>query len=320
MNQKSVKTLLVLCVIVATLTISGCVTSPGKGGAGGPGLVIEKFETSLQQIDSGEDVNLHLEVRNRGDYSGPMGRGVPAAAELMEIDPYEWFVQPSTIINLGELVPPDIESQTEGGLGTADWVLKAPLLKKGERKTYNIIARVYYPYETRVIKPVLFVTAEELRRIVQTGGALSSEPQTQTAGPLTVIVRAGNFVKANEYKDSKFDLQIIIENTGGGRIEGVNYPVAVSVDWPQWVTPLDGNCPKEIYWITPEFKYVPSIITPISGNYVYLWDGKRGEITCQFSIVQPPSERTIGNFKVNVDYIYSVDAITQITVRGTEEF
>lgn len=318
--SRKAKFLLMLCVLVAIVTVSGCIGQPSGTSGGGPGIVVEKFETSLSTIESGEPVSLRLEARNRGEYNGPAQIGVPAVAEIMSIDPTEWGVMPSTIVDIGTMLMPDIESNTEGGLGTANWELMAPLLQRGQRKSYEIRARVYYPYETRATKPVWFVTAEELRRVVQMGDALAGEAATQTAGPLTVTVNAGQFVRANEYKDSKFQLQIRIDNSGAGQVRGRNYPVAMAVTWPPWVAPVGGYCPSQTQWITPIFTDVPAILPSLPGTYVYLWNGRTTDITCEFQIVQPPSSRTQGNFEVALGYIYSVDATTRIEVKGTEEF
>jgi hypothetical protein len=170
---RNVKPLLLFCVMAAVVTASGCVTDGGTQ-IGGPGLVIEKFDTSLQTVDSNEKVGVRLEVRNQGGYNGVAGLGTPAVAEIMSIDPTEWMITPSTVVDVGTLLMPDPDSQTPGGLGVANWQLLSPLLQRGTTKTYEISARVYYPYETNVIKPVWFVTAEELRRIVQNGQALAS--------------------------------------------------------------------------------------------------------------------------------------------------
>jgi len=312
------KFLLLLCVI-AIVPISGCI-----GGTtistGGPGLAIETFKTSLDSIDSGERVGLQLEVRNQGGYNGQLGNGVPVIAELMSIDPVEWGVTPSMVVDLGALLMPDTDSQTQGGLGKANWQLIAPMLKRGNDKSYELRARVFYPYETNVRKPVWFVTAEELRRIVQSGDALSSEAQTQSNGPVSVTVTTGNFVKANEFKDSKFQLQINLDNVGGGQVRGEDYPVAISVEWPQWVIPVGGYCPSQTQWIMPLYNDVPMGLQQPVGTFVTLWNGKSTDVTCEFSILDPPSSRTSGEFKVHIGYIYSVDGVTQLTVKGTEEF
>jgi hypothetical protein len=318
---KNVKFLLLLCVI-AIVPISGCTAGTGNTTGGGPGLVIETFKSSLTSIESGERVGLQLEVRNVGEYNGIAGLGVPTIAEIMAIDPTEWMVNPATVVDVGTLLMPDAESQTQGALGKANWDLQAPLLSRGTTKTYEVRARVYYPYETKAIKPIWFVTAEELRRIVQNGEALAGEAQTQSAGPLTVTVNAGNFVKAREFRDSKFQLQIKIDNTGGGQVRGRDYPVAVTIQYPTWVIPVGGSCPPQSQWTTPPIYStdVPMALpTPIGNTYVKLWNGRSTDITCEFAIVQPPSSRTSGNFDVTLGYIYSVDASTQVTVKGTEE-
>lgn len=315
---KNAKSLLLLCVIAVVVTTSGCTTGTSGGTTGGPGLVVETFKTTLNNIDSGERVGLQLEVRNMGGYNGQMGNGVPAVAELMSIDPTEWGVTPSTVIDLGPLLIPDPDSQTPGGLGKANWQLIAPPLRRGTTKTYELRARVFYPYETNVRKSVWFVTAEELRRIVQNGEALASEAQTQSSGPIAVTVNTGTFVKAQEIRDSKFQLQIKLDNTGGGQVRGEDYPVAISIEWPQWVQPV-GYCPMQSQQIAPLYRDVPLGFPQPVGTFVTLWNGRSTDVTCEFQIATPPSSRTSGEFKVHLGYIYSIDGITQITVRGMEE-
>jgi hypothetical protein len=316
---KNAKFLLLLCVIGIVVTTSGCIGG-STGTTGGPGLVVETFKTTLDNIDSGENVGLQIGVRNTGGYNGQAGTGVPAIAEVMAINPTEWMVTPATVIDLGTLLMPDTQSQTQGGFSQRTWELVAPRLSRGITKTYQIRGRVYYPYQTQVVKPVWFVTAEELRRIVQNGDALASDAQTQSAGPLAVTVTAGNFVKAKEFTDSKFQLQIRIDNTGGGEIRGKDYPIGVSVEWPTWVIPVAGQCPPQSQWVTPIYTDIPLVLPqPVGATFIKMWDGKSTDITCEFSILQPPSSRTSGDFTIKLGYIYSVDSSTQITVKGVEE-
>ncbi len=311
---------LLLLFTIAILPVSGCVTDGGTGG--GPGITIEKFETALPgtPIESGEQVALRLEVRNRGDYNGEMGTGAPAIVELMQIDPTEWGIIPSPIIDLGTILAPDIESQTQGGLAIADWQLLAPLLERGQRQDFRVDARVYYAYETKARKPVQFVTNEELRRLIQLGESLTSDPVTQTSGPLTVTVNAGQVVKAKDWTNARFQLQMRIDNTGSGRITGTNYPVAIGIVWPQWVIPVEGYCPPQTLWGTPVYNDVPPGLVQPTGTFIYMWDGKSTDVTCEFEIIQPPASKTKGNFEVTLGYIYSIDSTTQIAVKGVEQF
>ena len=314
---KKFEFLLLLCVIA---TVSGCVTGPSDGIAGGPGLVVEKFKTSLDIIESGVPVALRLEVRNRGEYNGAFGTGSHARAEIMQIDPVEWGVTPSPVIDMRNILAPDIESQTQGGLGIVDWQLIAPILERGQRQDYRIDARVYYAYKTTATKPVQFVTSDELRRMIQAGETLVSDPIIQTAGPLTVTVNAGQVVKTREWANARFQLQMRIDKTGGGYIMGDNYPIAIEVTYPQWVMPVEGYCPPQALWATPVYNDIPPGLVPPTGTFIYMWDGKSTDVTCEFEIVQPPASKTKGNFEVILKYIYSIDATTQITVKGVEQF
>jgi len=321
LNKKTEFLLLLSALFI--VTTSGCVNPFGTGdqSTGGPGIVIEDFRTSLNLIESGEQVNVHLDVRNRGDYDGDLGMGAPAMVELMQIDPTDWIIQPMTLQDLGTILAPDIESNTQGGHATADWILTAPLLEAGTRKTYDITARVYYQYENIATKSIQFVTNEEMRRMSQMGETFESDPTVQTGGPLTVELITGNIVKANEMTPARFQMEIRIRNTGGGQIRGENYPVAVQVEYPTWIIPTEGMCPSQINWITPMYNDVPAGVPfPVGGNFVYLWDGKSSDVTCEFEVIQPPSSKTKGEFKVKLGYIYSVDDTTQVTVKGKEQF
>ena len=316
---KKVEFLLMLCVI-ATLWISGCI-GPTDGMGGGPGLVVEKFEIPPPTtIDSGEQIGLHLEVRNQGGYNGELGTGAPAIVELMQIDPMEWAVTPSTVIDLGSILAPIPETGTQGELAKADWQLIAPLLERGQTQSFRIDARVYYAYETKARKPVQFVTSDELRRMIQTGESLASDPAILTAGPLTVMVDAGQMVKAKDWTNARFPLQIRISNTGGGRIAGKDYPIAIEVTYPQWVMPVEGYCPAQSLLGAPIYNDVPPGLPQPIGNFIYMWDGMATDVTCEFEIIQPPASKTKGNFEVTLKYIYSIDTTTQVTVRGIEQF
>jgi hypothetical protein len=239
--KSKITSVLALLTIASVLAISGCTLLPSGGTTGGgPGIAIERFEPSLSTVRSNEQVSLRLEVRNNGDYTN-----APAAAELMGIDPAKWNLYGNTMQYLGTLLAPDAASNTPGGRGTASWTLVSPPLVRGQSLTYRPIARVYYQYETRAIKPVTFVTANELKDIQRGGGSLTSEPTTYTNGPLSVQVTTGNFVQAPEIGagEYKFQVQFNIENIGQGKIYGVNNPIAVQIEYPQFVVPL-GECPR----------------------------------------------------------------------------
>lgn len=320
MKEKTfgVKILLLLCISLSLMT-SGCTMFPSGQTGGGSGLVIEEFEPSLPTTESNEPVTFHLEVRNKGGSKGPLGQGVPVIAELMGVDPMEWRVMPSVYSQQMNLYPPDPDAQTEGGLGTVDWEAMTPLIPEGERVSYDAIARVYYTYKTTARKPIWFVTKPELETLSRSGGSLTSEATTYTSGPLTVDIKAGQFVATREWAENKFQLQIKISNTGGGHIFGRDSPVGLHVTWPQFVRPV-GDCPRDIYWGTGMYENMPVGLSQpaTSGRFVRVWDTRDTDITCEFTISEPPSSRTKSFFEVELDYIYYIDASTSITVEGME--
>ena len=312
---RNVKFFLLLFIAAIAVT-SGCINGTTTGGT--QGVIADVFRPTLGQttpIESDEPVTFHLEVVNRGDYNN-----APAVAELTGIDTNEWNLYGDVYRDLGLLLAPDPESQTQGGRGRADWDAITPTLPRNQYMSYEPLARVYYYYETRVKKPVWFVTSEELRRIVDGAGTLDSEPTTIWNAPLRVTVSTGNFVKARDWRESKFQLMIRIDNQGGGQIFGKDYPVALEVIWPDGVIPV-GDCPRQIQFGTGIYDNLPPFLnTPAFGRFVRVWNGQYTDITCEFQVTQPPTNKVKKNFDVKLGYIYYVDAATHITVKGFEEF
>jgi hypothetical protein len=306
---------LLLCVVLVTAA-SGCIGNLGGGGttASGSGVVINTFEPRLANVESGESTSLHLEVQNTGDFNN-----APTVAELTGINLQEWSVS-DQYKDLGQLLAPDPDSETEGGMAAADWEMTAPQLFERQSQTYEPITRVYYYYETRAIKPVLFVTAEELRRIVDSGEAFQTEATTMTSGPITADITAGKFVKSRDWQSSKFTLQVHLGNAGGGFIFGKDYPVYVEIEWPDGITPV-GDCPREIgYGFSWYENLPPGLRQPSFGRVVRLWKNEETDVFCEFQVSQPPTNRVTKNFEVKLGYIYYTDKHTTLTVKGTEQF
>lgn len=300
---------------IVLLFISGCV-APDGGGVSGNGIVITKFEPSLAAVNSQDDLSLRVEVENRGE---AIGR---AAAKLMGIYAQDWGVF-QTDQPLEELLPADSEAGTTGQLGVATWRLRAPDLQRGEKRTYEPMVRVFYSYETKVTKPITFVTSDELRRTIQNGESLPADPTVMSAGPITVDVRTGNFVRTTEnWQQSYFPIQIDIRNTGGGLIAGEDYPVGIEIEAPQG-TIFRGDCPRQSQteWGSFYDRNLPTGLTrPISPKTVFMWNGKDTKITCELKVITPPDYREKRELKVTLKYIYYSDMKTQVQVTGTREW
>ncbi len=319
--EKSGKLAILLLLTGIVLTTSGC-TSIGLGGdtaAIGSGVAVTKFDSNLDALESDDEVTLHLEVQNRGDAIAT------AAAELIGIYTQDWNLFGNTEQMIGELLPADEESGTEGQIGTLYWTLRAPDLQRGEKRTYEPIARMFYSYETRVIKPITFLTSEELRRTVQNGESLPSEIATVSDGPLSVSVRTGEFVRTkdiSQWEQSYFPIDIVIENTGGGLIAGENYPIGIEITPPPGTIFRGGDCPREsqLEWMSYDNLLPAGLTRPISPNFVYMWDGKETKITCELKVTEPPEYKESRELSVVLEYIYYQDAKLPITVTGTREW
>lgn len=315
-NTQKLATLLVVPMVI--LLASGCtnIGLGGDSGVSGTGIVIKKFESSLRNVQSDDELTVHLEVQNMGDAIGM------AAAELINIYPQDWNVF-NTEQMIGELLPADEEAATEGQIGTLYWRLRAPELQRGEHRTYEPMVRVFYSYETRVIKPITFLTSEELRRTIQNGESLPSEPAIVSAGPLSVTVQTGEFVRTkDDWEQSYFPVEITLQNIGGGLIAGENYPIGIEIINPPG-TIFRGDCPRvsQTEWMTFDTNILPAGLTrPISPKAVYMWDGKETKITCELKVVNPPEYRESRELKVVLKYIYYQDGKMSISVDGTREW
>ncbi|MBN2330811.1 MAG: hypothetical protein JXC85_03275 [Candidatus Aenigmarchaeota archaeon] len=314
-NPKGLEWLLILPI--AILLVSGCLNLGGGSSISGNGIVITTFEPSLRSIESNDDVLVHLEVQNQGDVIGT------AAAKLIGIYPQDWGVFQTDQL-LDELRPADVERGTEGQKATADWRLTAPPLKRGERRTYEPMVRVFYSYETKVTKPITFVTSDELRRIVQNGQSLNSDPAIVSAGPLTVTVRTGEFVRTKDnWQQSYFPVQIDITNTGGGLIAGENYPIGIDIEPPAG-TMFKGDCPprSQTEWGGSfyDMNLPVGLSRPISPYTIVMWNGRDATVTCELKVITPPDYRQDRDLTITLEYIYYTDQSTTIDVVGTEEW
>jgi hypothetical protein len=303
-----------LVTLSAVLVVSGCtIPGGGDGVAYGKGVAITGFESDLGSlaIESEDEVSLLLRVQNQGEVDAN-----DVEAQIIGIDLDEWGTGFSWTEkkDLDDLQAADPITNTEGQTKTAQWNLEAPKLPKGTQFTYEPRVRVFYDYQTKAVKPITLVDVEELRRIIQQGKTLPGESTRYSAGPLSVQIKTGDFIKTQNY-DDPFPLNIFIINdiweSGGSVIEGsgfyssyfeeLAYPVQLTITLPQGMSLQSSEgCST-------------------SGEAINLWKGKSAEITCDIRIDDPPEFRQEKLIQVELDYRYFIDASTTINVIGTDE-
>jgi hypothetical protein len=304
-----------LAVVSLVVFTSGC-TAPGSSGgiSYGKGVIIQGFESDMGSlsVESGDEISLMLKVQNQGELDA-----LNVEAKIIGIDLDEWgtgFAW-SDDKNLGDLHPPDPITKTEGQSKTTQWNLEAPELPTGTEFSYEPRVRVFYDYETKAVKPITLVDVDELKTIIQQGKTLSGEATRSSAGPMTIEIRTGDFVKTQNY-DDPFPLNVFITNdlweTGGSVTEGSGYYGGWGFDKFQYPVKVTLTLPSGMSLVSSEG-------CSTSGEWVNLWKGKSAEITCEVRITDPPEYRQEKVIQAKVEYRYYLDALTTINVIGTEE-
>jgi len=307
---------LLALVLLAVVLVSGC-TGLGGTVTAGNGVVILNFEPDLiGTYDSGDPVKLLLRIQNQGEV-----RATDVKAELAGIDTTEWAAFGATFYKtIADMTPYDAVTNTQGAEKTVTWDLQAPELERGIDLVYEPIAKVSYNYKTTAQKPITIVAEDELRRIQQQGGSLPSKITVYTGGPLSVTVETKDYVKTTQEFGSYdiFPISIVITNNYGGTIipdtlggfgvlgEEYLYPVQVRI------TPPSGTDFVHSGFFGDDDCTTGTIIKD-------LWKGQNAKITCELMVISPPTYRQERHLKVELEYRYQTEAITQIPVRGIRE-
>jgi hypothetical protein len=314
-TQSILKLLVLILPIAAVVMISGCITG-GTGQATGPGLVILNWEPDHASVESGDDVQFRLKVKNQG---GEQAEGVRAALTTITIGGDEWLpkVGSEEVLLKQTLLPPNPRYGTQGEEETFIWELKAPMLPEGITRTYTPGVRVFYDYTTTAVKPITLVNENELRRLMDTGGTLPTQPSQHSAGPLSVSVATGNTIKVSETRGNQLvPITIHVENTGGGIPfwsgagsvyygipEDAEYYIMMAIELPPGLA-FAGPC--------NEF----SGYGVAQGGEVYLWKGRSADVTCELDIVDIPTFTQESTIKLYLTYGYAIDRLTSVTVKG----
>lgn len=202
-NKRLVPITLVL--VLGVVSISGCVQIGEEGGPDrfGNGLVISSFEAIPQNVFSGDDFDLILDVKNKGGHEAK-----DVAAYLYSTGTVEPDAPFQSVSN--SLSPPTEE--IGGEMDTVTWTLTAPDLRGGVTDTLNPRVRVYYKYRTtgRVKMPVMS-KSEFKRRKVRDESIPSIEQTTVSRGPLSVEI-SGQSPSLVEQGEKTFRVYITADN------------------------------------------------------------------------------------------------------------
>ncbi len=294
--------------VLAVILVSGCVGG-GDSVEFGNGVVIQAWEPDFSRLYSGETIQLQLKVQNQGEIDA-----TDLEARIMGIDTGRdgWDLDVTVGSDERELLlAPNPDTNTPGEVWTTIWTGTSPELVRGMEHTYEPIVRLSYVYSGTATKTITLVDAQELRRIIQQGKSLPSQSTMSTAGPLSIEVQTGNYVKTQK-EDDPFPINIRITNTmwnGGGSTipidesglrspRNYNYPVHMEIEMPSGLRIDRDTCDTDTWYD--------------------LWKGETAEVTCQVEITDMPDEgeRIDKVMKFYIAYGYKIDSQTSITVIG----
>jgi len=302
--------LLSLILVFGTVLTSGCIYFSGDGTNSYGGVVIEDFETDFQNLYAGENFKLKLRAKNTGSVDAYnvqtkiFNTQATGNNQMLTINCED--VRPCTI---GELLAPDPDMGTTGGVLTCTWDCVAPSVDKGISVAFNPSARLSYDYRTNVIKSIVIASQDELRRLKNQGSSPPTETISSTSGPIAVDVTAKGPIRYwEDLGRIRFPVEVKITNNGGG-------------------TSCYPDCENPENWNNVKLE-LPEIVdmgecSGIKGGEVELWKGQEVTVSCEATIETGTNDRGAGIVEKSMDfkatYSYFKDATTGVSVKGREE-
>ena len=220
----------VLVLIPLLLLTSGC-TSPQAGS----GVVVEEFTPGFTEVYPGEPITFFLKFRNKGSV-----QATDVFAELLGLDE-DWASSSSDVaddnIPVGgevlpresqckytsegahyTLKPPDPVYGTEGEAGTCTWMYRTPDIPEGTNTEYDITARVFYEYNSILVKSFTLAPAQELLAYNEQGRTLPSSTVSSSSSPVTITAQARDPIRFWTNDEITFPMAITVSNKGGGMV------------------------------------------------------------------------------------------------------
>lgn len=197
-------------LLVAIVTLAGCIQ---QAGVAGEGVVFVSLDVSPEQTESGALVFVSAIVQNQGEViADNVFVQILGLPDTWGIDGISDETTPDERKqSIGKLLPADpARGLPEGQQGIVIWQLTAPT--KQTLTVYDGVTRLTYDYNTTVEATVRGVTLNYFRQTGELGGIRTS---SQTLGPLQVTIRVPSAILSPQ--STNLPIQFEIQNTGGGR-------------------------------------------------------------------------------------------------------
>ena len=218
------KLLLTILIISLALSISGCadivdkfplpteeaeVSSAGFGKSLTYGIIIRDFSPSQSSVDSGDEVELGLEIENVGAHK----------AENIAINLFQksgFSIVSENSVSATSLLAPDLDFEQSGERLYSYWVMTAPSVSVNQQKSLK--ARISYDYSSLATSNIHLVSRDIYNE--QGPGAFSIQSTTSSA-PVSFAIYDVPPIKVSSSPESvEVSLNIVIRNTGSGSVSG----------------------------------------------------------------------------------------------------
>jgi hypothetical protein len=334
--------LVLIFLLSIVILTSGCTIPIGPNGASsGGGIVIEFFGPDIQvaEIFSNEPINFQVKFRNTGSQTAQN-----VFAELLGLDeswccnsvglPSEgpWTSSNEKLPNevecrytgLGEsLSPPNQQMGTTGEDMICTWSFVAPSFPKNIPSVpYTPTARIYYTYDTTLIKSITFGSHQDIRAIQDIGGTLPASTTSTTSSPVSITMDTKSPIRfwtsVGGGGEVTFPIDISIVNSGGGMACASRF----SLD------SLHQSCKRKsgeesknkvVLKITPDsgLELNQECYEFINGKVINLYKGDSNSISCDVTArglkTTGPIQKSI---TIEAHYEYAIDTETSIRVVG----
>jgi hypothetical protein len=203
--------------LVFLATLSGCLSfgststpAPTSLGLGQTkGAEITEF-SSITYIDEDEPLDVSIYVQNFGD--------AIASNVIAELYQKSGFVDlDKTIIEGGDLLPPDKEFDMPGDVYSKSWQLEAPSVEADQDRSF--LCKVTYDYQSTASTNIQLVGKSEWDS--RGGAGAFTTYSTSSEGPVTlkiIEVPAIRIGVVNDFETKKVPVDILFKNTGAGLI------------------------------------------------------------------------------------------------------
>ncbi len=311
--------------LILLLLTSGCtmLTIPFESQTPvGAGVVIESFgiEPEMSEVYSNEEVLFVLKFRNTGtakaencfaellglDQTWKPGEGARTNPRNQEVFPMERECQYDQRNHWIVLLPPDPTSGIEGAYHVCTWKYRAPEVPPGLYADYKPRARVFYDYESFIIKTITIVPRDELTIIQNQGKPLPAETVSKSKSPISIDVETRSPIRTHG-ETLVFPVIIKVENVGGGTVcENSEKCRKFAQGGPAWNRfTLNINLP-------PGMEFVEESCSP--KETISLVGGKSQTIACKVRVTEIPDRLTQKNLEIRAKYGYFIDKTIEIRV------